>query len=138
MKGLLRMANRAGRALGAARRLEHAETQSATDELTGLPNRRRSSGRSRREIERARRAGTPPRRRPPRRRPLQGRSTTASATPSATGCSSQVARRLTAAFRDTDLVCRWGGEEFAVVLVGLAEGTSAEALTALERARGPW
>jgi hypothetical protein len=58
MKGLLRMANRAGRALSAARRLEHAETQSATDELTGLPNRRSRAG-ARQEIERARRAGTP-------------------------------------------------------------------------------
>jgi len=48
---------------------------------------------------------------------------------------SQVARRLAQSFRETDLVCRFGGEEFAVLLTALSDGTPAEALTVLERAR---
>jgi len=134
MKGLLRMANRAGRALGAARRLEHAETQSATDELTGLPNRRSFERALGREIERSRRAGTPLAVGLLDIDHFKGLNDRFGH-PMGDRVLVQVARRLSAAFRDTDLVCRWGGEEFAVVLVGLAEGTSAEALTAMERAR---
>lgn len=134
LKGLLRMANRAGRALSAARRLEHAETQSATDELTGLPNRRSFERALGREVERARRAGTPLAVGLVDIDHFKGLNDRFGH-PMGDRVLVQVARRLSAAFRDTDLVCRWGGEEFAVVLVGLAEGTAAEALTALERAR---
>ena len=132
--GLMRITVRAGRALSAARRLEHAEALSATDDLTGLPNRRAFERALHREIERARRAGTH----------------LAVALldvdhfkavndrfghPVGDRVLSHVARRLAESFRETDLVCRWGGEEFAVLLPALAEGTAAEALTVVERAR---
>ena len=131
---LLRIAVRAGRALSAARRLEHAETLSATDDLTALPNRRAFERALHRELERARRAG--------------GHLAVAildvdhfKAVNDRFGHEvgdrvlAEVARRLAQAFRETDLVCRFGGEEFAVLLTALAEGTAAEALTVLERAR---
>ncbi len=134
LRRLLRMASRAGRALSAARRLEHAETLSQTDELTGLPNRRSFERALKRELERSRRSGV------------------ALAVgildvdkfkgfndqfghPVGDRILAQIARRLATSFRETDLVCRWGGEEFAALLTGLAEGTVAEALAVLERAR---
>ncbi|MCC7137065.1 MAG: GGDEF domain-containing protein [Planctomycetes bacterium] len=134
LRRLLRMARRAGRALAAARRLEQAETLSATDELTGLPNRRAFERALRRELERARRGG------PPiavaivdvdRFKSLNDRF----GHPVGDRVLAQVARRLVGALRETDLVCRWGGEEFAVLLTGLAGLAPGEALAALERAR---
>ena len=50
----------------------------------------------------------------------------------------EVARRLREAFRVTDVVARWGGEEFAVLLAGLpkdVEEARARGTDALERAR---
>lgn len=44
----------------------------------------------------------------------------------------EIARRLEASFRASDLVCRQGGEEFLVVLCGV---TPAQALASAERAR---
>lgn len=134
LRRLVRMARRAGRALSAARRLEQAEALSATDELTSLPNRRAFERALHREIERTRRGG----------------ATIAVGLldidhfksvndrfghPVGDRVLVQVARRLATAFRETDLVCRWGGEEFAVLLTGLAEGSPVEALSVLERAR---
>lgn len=130
----LRMARRAGRALAASRRIEQAEVLSATDELTGLPNRRAFERALHRELERARRGGTP----------LAVGLVDVDhfkafndrfGHPVGDRVLAQVARRLTSALRETDLVARWGGEEFAVLLTGLADGTHAEALTVLDRAR---
>lgn len=134
LRSIRRMGDRAGRALSAARRIEQAEVLSATDELTRLPNRRSFERALHREMERCRRAGT----------------TLAVALldidhfkqlndrfghPAGDRVLIQVARRIAGAFRETDLVCRWGGEEFAVLLPALAEGTAAEALAVVERAR---
>ena len=134
LRALRRMADRAGHALSAARRIEQAEVLSATDELTSLPNRRSFEKALHREMERCRRAGT----------------ALAVALldidhfkslndrfghPAGDRVLVQVARRIASAFRETDLVSRWGGEEFAVLLPALAEGTVSEAVTAVERAR---
>jgi diguanylate cyclase (GGDEF)-like protein len=134
MKRLMRMARRAGRALSAARRLEQAEALSQTDELTGLPNRRSFERALHRELERSRRTGAPL---------AVGlldvdhfkRFNDQFGHPVGDRILAQVGRRLATSFRETDLVCRWGGEEFAALLTGLAEGTVSEALSVLERAR---
>jgi diguanylate cyclase (GGDEF)-like protein len=134
LRALLRMARRAGRALSASRRIEQAEMLSATDELTGLPNRRAFERALHREVERARRGGTPL---------AVGLVDVVHfkgfndrfGHPVGERVLAQVARRLTSALRETDLVARWGGEEFAVLLTGLSEGTPDEALVVLERAR---
>jgi diguanylate cyclase (GGDEF)-like protein len=134
LRVLVRMAKRAGRAVSAARRLEQAETQSATDELTGLPNRRAFERALRREVERARRGGTALAVAIldiDRFKSLNDRF----GHPVGDRVLAQVARRLSDSVRETDLVCRWGGEEFAILLMGLAEGTPAEALLVLERSR---
>jgi diguanylate cyclase (GGDEF)-like protein len=134
LRSLLRMASRAGRAILAARRLEAAEALSTTDELTQIPNRRSFERALQRELERARRSG--------------GKLAVALLDvdefkqvndryghPAGDRVLAQIARRLRLSFRDTDLVCRWGGEEFAVLLPELAEGTPEEVLAILERAR---
>jgi diguanylate cyclase (GGDEF)-like protein len=128
------MASRAGRAILAARRLEHAEALSTTDELTQLPNRRSFERALGRELERARRAGS-----------KLGvalldvdefkQVNDRYGHPAGDRVLGQIARRLRQSFRDTDLVCRWGGEEFAVLLPELAQGTPEEVLAILERAR---
>jgi diguanylate cyclase (GGDEF)-like protein len=134
LRRLVRLARRAGRALAASRRIEQAETLSATDELTGVPNRRAFERALHREVERARRAGTP----------LAVGLLDVDhfkafndrfGHPVGDRVLAQVARRLAGAFRETDLVARWGGEEFAVLLTGLSDGTPEEARTVLERAR---
>jgi diguanylate cyclase (GGDEF)-like protein len=134
MRHLRRIALQAGRALEAARRLEHAETLSATDELTGLPNRRSFERALRREMERAKRTGA--------------RLGVALLDvdhfksfndrfghPVGDRVLVQIAKRLASAFRETDLVSRWGGEEFAALLTGFGEGAEDEALAVIERAR---
>ncbi|MDJ0976366.1 MAG: sensor domain-containing diguanylate cyclase [Planctomycetota bacterium] len=128
------MCRRAGLALRHALRLRQAENLSTQDQLTQLPNRRAFERALAREIERARRDGT--------RLGVAlldvdhfkslnddlghqagDRALTA------------IARRMDEAFRETDLVCRWGGEEFAVLLPGLGADAAGEALGAIERAR---
>jgi diguanylate cyclase (GGDEF)-like protein len=134
VKRLVRMSRRAGRALSAARRLENAETLSATDELTSLPNRRSFERALHREIERARRTGgglaiglfdVD------RFKEFNDRF----GHPVGDRVLVQVARRLASTFRETDLLCRWGGEEFAALLTGLPTEGVAEALAVMERAR---
>ena len=134
LRRLRRLARGAGRALVAARRLEHAEAASATDETTGLPN-RRSFGRAlRRELERARRSGT-------------GLAVALFdidrfkafndrfGHPVGDRVLAQVARRMASAVRETDLVARWGGEEFAALLTDLGDDAKTEAFAVVERAR---
>jgi two-component system, cell cycle response regulator len=128
------MTSRAGRAVSAARRLAQAETLSGTDDLTSLPNRRSFERALHREVERARRTGS---------HVAVGlldidhfkSFNDRFGHPVGDRVLIQVARRLASAFREIDVVSRWGGEEFAVLLTGLVDGTPAEALAVLERAR---
>lgn len=128
------IAAQAGRALHAARRLLRAEARSARDALTTLPNRRAFERALKREVERARRGG-------------RGLGVAlldvdrfksindAHGHPAGDRVLAEVAQRLVSALRDSDLVSRWGGEEFAVLLPDLGPGGLAEALAAVERAR---
>jgi len=128
------LGRRAGLALRGARRLQRARSLSTRDALTGLPNRRAFEGALKRELERARRAG----------------SGLALGIVDVDHFKSfndryghlvgdrvltEVARRLETAFRETDLVARWGGEEFAVLLPSPSPDDAAEAQAVLERAR---
>lgn len=129
-----RLCRRAGQAIGHARRLRRAETERARDLLTGLPNRRAFERAVTRELERARRAGSGL---------LVGlfdvdrfkRVNDEYGHQIGDRVLVQVARRLESAFRETDLVSRWGGEEFAVLLPGVPPDDPAEAQAAFDRAR---
>lgn len=131
------MLGRRGRLLGTiltlrditarAELLQKVERIAVTDELTGVPNRRAFIEAATREIERARRHGLPV----------------------AVGIMdldhfklvndrhghqagdrvlAEVARCSAASLRSTDLFCRWGGEEFAILLFGsLAPDSAATA-----------
>ncbi|MGE0191270.1 MAG: diguanylate cyclase [Planctomycetota bacterium] len=109
----------------------------AADPLTGLPNRGAYELGLSREMSRARREG----------RTLGlglldvdrfKRVNTSLGYRAADEVLREVARRLREAFRVTDVVARWGGEEFAVLLAGLPEDIEearARGTDALERAR---
>lgn len=128
------MCRRAGLALRHALRLRRAENLSTQDPLTRLPNRRAFERALAREIERARRDGT--------RLGMAlldadhfKRLNDDLGHQAGDRALIEIAKRLDDAFRETDLVCRWGGEEFAVLLPGLGTDAAGEAVGALERAR---
>jgi diguanylate cyclase (GGDEF)-like protein len=127
VQGLQTLSNQAGNRLGLLRMMTETRRQAATDQLTGLQNRRMLEHRL---------------------RGLLGSATPFAlvmadldhfkllndthgheAGDDALRMFSQV---LTATLRDDDLVCRWGGEEFTVVLPGV---DADEAVAATERVR---
>lgn len=128
------LGRRAGLALWSARRLQRARSRSNRDTLTGLPNRRAFEGALKRELERARRAGG-------------GLAVGLFDVDHFKGVNDryghpagdqvlvEVARRLETAFRETDLVARWGGEEFVVLLPCQTPEEAQEAHIVLDRAR---
>jgi diguanylate cyclase (GGDEF)-like protein len=134
LEAWIHVVRRAGQALRSARRLRRAEARSARDVLTGLPNRRAFERALRREVDRARRAG-------------RGLGVAlldvdrfkhlndTHGHDAGDRALAEVARRLAGALRDSDLVARWGGEEFAVLLPDLTQEGESEALAAVERAR---
>ncbi len=130
-----RLGRHAGMALRNARRMQRARSLSTIDELTRLPNRRAFERALHRELERARRSAT---------RLVVGivdvdhfkAFNDRHGHAIGDRVLTEVARRLQSAFRETDLVARWGGEEFAVLLPGLEreDGTARDPQRLMERA----
>ena len=115
-------------------RLARAERDSVRDALTGLPNRRAFERAFAREIERARRA----------RRGLGLALVDIDHFKAVNdelghdlgdAVLREVARRLADALRETDLVARWGGEEFVLLLPEVDAGADEGLGLAVERVR---
>jgi diguanylate cyclase (GGDEF)-like protein len=152
MARLSRLAEQAAHGLRTWRQLTRAESDSVHDPLTGLPNRRAFERALRRELDRA-----------AREREWRGADSAwvgvalldldhfrevnnSLGHEAGDKVLHEIAQRLRTALRDLDVVARWGGEEFSVVLplLHLPDDTppdgfqqAAEAATAaiLERAR---
>ena len=124
LQALRIFANHAMEALAVATQLEETRFLADHDPLTRLLNRRALL----RELAASRgpRRSGAARARLPRRRQLQGRSTTATATPPATACSSQLATLLVELVRSGDDAFRVGGDEFALLLRGAGEQEARE------------
>ena len=127
------LARLAGEALALALRLERAEALTQTDALTGLPNRRAFEQALSRDVDRAARSGVQLavalfdldhfKRVNDELGHLVGDQALRHA-----------ARELSTVLRGSDILARWGGEEFAALLPGLSGGGEA-ALAAVDRAR---
>lgn len=127
-------ARRGGLALSVAWRVAEAERNATTDLLTGLPNRRALAGATRRELSRAARAGD-----------RMGvavldidhfrKVNNQHGHDAGDAVLREFGRRLTHAFRETDVVARWGGEEFVVILPSMGADPGPEDLGPVDRAR---
>ncbi len=129
------MASVGAEALRVVERIAAAESLARRDALTGLPNRRAFEEAVAREEERARRGG--------------GGFAIAvydvdrfkqvndryGHHPAGDAVLRAVASRLEDAFRQADLVARWGGEEFAALLTGVSADVASEVFHAADRAR---
>ncbi len=128
------MARRAGRALAVARRVVEAERNATIDPLTGLPNRRAYKRAMERELSRAARLGD--------RLGLAlidldhfKHINDRYGHDAGDVVLREFTRRLAPHFRTTDLLARWGGEEFVVILPSLPPTPGPEDLLAVDRAR---
>ena len=128
------LARRAGRAIAVARRVVEAERNATIDPLTGLPNRRAYERAIVRELSRAARSGD---RLGVALIDLDHFSQVNNRHGHDAGDAVLVefARRLVPHFRTTDLLARWGGEEFVVILPSLPPTPGPEDVLAVERAR---
>ena len=129
IQSLQALANQAGHRLGMLRIMAETQLQASTDRLTGLMNRRSS-----RTERRLRASGVDfafvmadldhfkSLNDPSATRPATGRC----------GCSP---RRCATPCASDDLTCRFGGEEFVVLLPGIE---THEAVEIMERVRGHW
>jgi diguanylate cyclase (GGDEF)-like protein len=131
-----RMARHAGRALRHNRRLRQAQAASATDALTGLPNRTAFRRDCDRAIKSAARSG--------KRLAValidvdrfKEFNTRFGVVEGGDHALREFARRLDAALRGgDDVVARWGGDEFAALVTGFESDPCPNAVRALERAR---
>ena len=128
---LRKLADLAGRSLENARLLAHSVAAGVTDELTGVYNRRYFDRRLGEELRRVQRLGE--------RMGLILLDLDYFKTvndrfghPEGDRTLRVVAQTLVAMLRDIDVVTRWGGEEFAIVLPGSG---AAEAVSVAERVR---
>ena len=108
--------------------------QAFHDTVTGLANRALFGERVRHAIARARREERGSRGASSSTSTTSRRSTTRSATPRATRCLLEVARRLDSSIRGADTAARFGGDEFAVLLEDV-EGSQEAADTAERSSR---
>lgn len=119
-----------------AQRLDSVRALAHTDELTGLPNRRAFESELPRELARARRSGLPL---CVIMLDLDGLKQINDAHGHAAGSNAikRVAAASAASLRSTDMIARWGGDEFGVVLPGSRLDEAGAVAERLRRALRP-